>query len=140
MDVKNRSEIEKKNLLMHWFHYYGKMVYTLGEMERYGELLESNLCDVENTAVVSYLNNEGPTVLLLSIRSKKEAELFESVEACLKPFSDKQLEKFGEVKEQFYTEVYKTFMNPEPNVPMSPEEMVTQVVNIKSAKEKTFKK
>lgn len=75
------AEIKLKNLLVHWFHYYGKQIYTLDEMEKFIAIIDEYGADkVMDVAVASYICGDGsPTVLLNAIRENKVKDIFDSL-------------------------------------------------------------
>ena len=70
-----------KGLLMHWWHYYGKHVYTFEELEKFEKVIdEYGVEKVLDFAVASYVYDDGsPTIMLLNIRQDTVKELFESL-------------------------------------------------------------
>ena len=47
----------EKGLLMHWWHYYGKVIYTLDELEKFEKIIDDYGVDkVLDAAVASYVH------------------------------------------------------------------------------------
>lgn len=45
----------EKGLIIHWWHYYGKSIYTLAELEEFEKVIDEYGVDkVLDVAVVSY--------------------------------------------------------------------------------------
>ena len=76
----NKMAIEKGDLI-HWWHYYGKAVYTLAELEEFEKIIDEYGVDkVLDLAVASYICGDGsPTIILMSIRRGIVKELFETL-------------------------------------------------------------
>lgn len=85
----------EKGLLIHWWHDYGKCIYTLAELEEFEKVIDEYGVDrVLDVAVASYVCGDGsPTIMLTSIRKDAVKELFESL-----PDTSKM---DGKVKEQY---------------------------------------
>lgn len=46
----------EKGLLIHWWHYYGKVIYTLAELEEFEKVIDEYGADkVLDVAVASYV-------------------------------------------------------------------------------------
>lgn len=71
----------EKGLLIHWWHYYGKVIYTLAELEEFEKVIDEYGADkVLDVAVASYVCGDGsPTIMLASIRKGTVKKLFESL-------------------------------------------------------------
>ncbi len=71
----------EKGLLIHWWHYYGKSIYTLAELEEFEKVIDEYGVDrVLDVAVTSYVCGDcSPTIMLESIRKGAVKELFESL-------------------------------------------------------------
>lgn len=70
-----------KSLLLHWWHYYGRCMYTLAELEKFEEIIDQyGPNKVFEVVVASYICDDGsPTVLLLSLRNHRVEDLFNSL-------------------------------------------------------------
>lgn len=68
-----------KRLLIHWWHYYGKVIYTFAELEKFEKVIDEYGADkVLDVAVASYVCGDGsPTIMLKSIRKGTVKKLFE---------------------------------------------------------------
>ena len=71
----------EKGLLMHWWHYYGKDIYTLEEMETFSEIIDTYGVDkVIDAGVASFIAGDGsPQVILSCIRTNSIEEMFETL-------------------------------------------------------------
>jgi len=70
-----------KDLLVHWWHYYGKMMYTLAELETFTKIIDEQTAErVFDIVIASHIEGDGsPTVILLSIRKNLVDKLFDSL-------------------------------------------------------------
>lgn len=92
----------EKGLLIHWWHYYGKSIYTLAELEEFEKVIDEYGVDkVLDVAVVSYVCGDGsPTIMLASIRKGAVRELFESLPDISK-MKKEEKEQYDAVREEF---------------------------------------
>lgn len=59
LELKNWNEYtiyEQKELLNHWWFYYGKMLYTAEELKRFNEMVDQNPYQILSIAIISYIN------------------------------------------------------------------------------------
>lgn len=99
----------EKGLLIHWWHYYGKGIYTLAELEKFEEVIDEYGADrVLDVAVASYVCGDGsPTIMLASIRKDAVKELFESLPDVSK-MEGKEKEQYEAVKNEFVQIISQT--------------------------------
>ena len=99
----------EKGLLIHWWHYYGKCIYTLAELEEFEKVIDEYGADkVLDVAVASYICGDGsPTVMLASIRKGAVKELFESLPDISK-MEGKEKEQYDAVREEFVQIISQT--------------------------------
>ena len=72
MEIKSIDEYTKEEkiaLLNHWFRYYGKEIYILEELEKFQKVVQKDCDIIMQVAILSYLVQEGPSVLLKDIRN-----------------------------------------------------------------------
>lgn len=71
----------EKGLLIHWWHYYGKLIYSFAELEEFEKIIDNyGVEKVLDVAIASYVCGDGsPTIMLTSIRKGAVKELFESL-------------------------------------------------------------
>ena len=101
-----------KELLIHWWHYYGKLIYTLEELNNFIAIIdEKGANKVFDVATASYLCGDGsPTVLLLSIREDKVDELFGTLEGCTgENAPENECAIFQKAREELFTIVSSSF-------------------------------
>lgn len=91
-----------KGLLIHWWHYYGKAIYTFDELERFERLIDKKGVDkILDVAVASFIVGDGsPTALLMAIRDNKAEELLNSLPDIDK-FSEEDKKGYLHIKEEF---------------------------------------
>ena len=100
----------EKGLLIHWWHYYGKCIYTLAELEEFEKIIDEYGTDkVLDIAVASYITCDGsPTVILESIRTDTVEELINT----LPDFESMEEEKktaYNAIKEEFVEIISGTY-------------------------------
>ena len=91
----------EKGLLIHWWHYYGKGIYTLAELEEFEKVIDEYGADrVFDVAVASYVCGDGsPTIMLASIRKGAVKELFDSLPDVSK-MEGKEKEQYEAVRKE----------------------------------------
>ena len=129
MEIKKWNEYtneEKSCLLLHWWHYYGKLLYSFAELEQFESLFRENPDRIFHIAVMSYYYGFGSQILLLSMRSGKLDELFLTIPDYEN--TDEEFKKFIDgIESSFVEEIVTTYNNPEPNVPMDGSIIVMQL-------------
>lgn len=98
-----------KGLLIHWWHYYGKGIYTLAELEKFEEVIDEYGPEkVLDVAIASYICGDGsPTIMLASIRKDAVKELFESLPDVSK-MEEKEKEQYEAVRTEFVQIISQT--------------------------------
>ena len=101
----------EKGLLLHWWHYYGKCIYTLAEIEEFEKIIDDyGVEKVLDAAISSYVCGDGsPTIVLMSIRNNKVKELFDALPDINK-MEEKEKENYLNIKEKFI-ETLKDFFD-----------------------------
>ena len=100
-----------KGLLLHWWHYYGKCIYTLEELNEFENIIDEYGVDkVLDAAIASYVFGDGsPTIILMSIRKGIVKELFESLASLdMSKMTDAQKEKHLRLREEFIQAISPT--------------------------------
>lgn len=99
----------EKGLLIHWWHYYGKAIYTFAELQEFEKIIDDYGVDkVLNAAVASYICGDGsPTVILMSIRKGIIKELFESL-PDVSEMGDEQQKQYQKIRENFVQIISQT--------------------------------
>ena len=123
LEIKKFSEYtndEQMEILFHWWHYYGKLPLSFPEMEKFKELLDTDIEFVKNAALIAWARESASQDLVRAMRGdlsgfrKQIKEL-----ASSKEFKD--IEEF--LESTFIEEVVRTYNNPEPSIPMSDEQL-----------------
>lgn len=98
-----------KGLLLHWWHYYGKAIYTFDELMTFDKIIDEYGADkVLDVAVASFIMDDGsPTRMLMSIRANKVKELFESLPDFSKQDEEVQ-EQYNAARNEFVEIISKT--------------------------------
>lgn len=99
----------EKGLLLHWWHYYGKCIYTLAEIEEFEKIIDDyGVEKVLDAAISSYVCGDGsPTIVLMSIRNNKVKELFDALPDINK-MEEKEKENYLNIKEKFIETISQT--------------------------------
>lgn len=99
----------EKGLLIHWWHYYGKCIYTFAELEEFEKIIDDyGVEKVLDAAVASYVCGDGsPTIILMSIRKGAVKELFEALPDVSK-MGEKEKEQYQMVREEFVQAISQT--------------------------------
>lgn len=130
MEIKNwneYSESEKQALLKHLFTYYGKMIFSLEELEMYSYLTSRIPDSLFKIFVSSYFVGEnGQTVILEVLRNEQEKQ----VAALKKKIDNYNDEELKEYENEFLAEIVKTYNTPEAPVPLSEEEIKRQIAKM----------
>lgn len=115
------SSQTKLDLLRHWFTYYGGLIITFDEIEKFDKLAQTYPDEIFDSIVTSYLATENHTIqsnlLIMSMRRGLVAELFKSI-IRYKSLSDEEKEKFDPVRCMLVDELVTTYLDPQPPVPM----------------------
>ena len=129
MEVKewnNYTKEEKRALLNHWWYYYGKEIYTFDELEAFNKMIDQRDDEILELAVLSYTRNLSNQVLLYAMRLGQTKELFSSL-----PDTDTDNEQFNiaykAICADFLGLIVKSYNEPEPDVPMSEEDIINQL-------------
>ena len=101
-----------KELLIHWWHYYGKVWYTLAELNEFEKIIDEHGVEkVLEIAMASYMFDDGsPTILLLSIRNNMVDKLIESLPK-FNEFEGEDKEVYIKLKENFINTISETYNN-----------------------------
>ena len=100
----------EKGLLLHWWHYYGKCIYTFKELLKFEEIIDKYGPDkVFEAALASYIVSDGsPTLMLSSIRNNRVEIIFETLPDPETFTGDKKL-AYIEAKENFIKQISATY-------------------------------
>lgn len=100
----------EKGLLIHWWHYYGKCIYTLAELEQFKEIIDKYGTDkVLDAAIASVICEDGsPTTMLASIRNNSVEEMFNSLPNIDEMEEDAKI-AYSTIKEEFVKSISETY-------------------------------
>jgi hypothetical protein len=107
---------EQKKLLLHWWHYFGKVLYSLDELNQFNSMIDKNSNEVMMMAVLAYIYKQTSQPIIASMREGKIEEF-----RAILPILDeepKEIKEYFEKQElNLLTQIVKTYNNPEPDVP-----------------------
>lgn len=132
LELKNWNEYtiyEQKELLNHWWFYYGKMLYTAEELKRFNEMVDQNPYQILSIAIISYINGYSSQPLLQAIRDNNIEDLI----ATLPSLNNKDqdfINSYKETESHFISILVKSYNNPEPDVPMKLKDVIKQGLEI----------
>lgn len=129
MEVKNWNEYtndQKKTLVKHWWHYYGKMVITFAELQRFHELVEKDVDTIFRFAVDSFIIGQSSQQLIVAMRFNEENQLLEKV-TIIDELNDKEKEEYELATKAFVEMLIDSYNNPEPDVSMDNETLKQQI-------------
>ena len=106
------NNIDMEELLLHWWHYYGRLWYTFEEIEKFREIIKEKGAEkVLEVAVASVICQDGKnTALLMSIRENKLDELFAAL-PNIDEMSPESKEMYQKVKSKFLDEIKYTYLH-----------------------------
>lgn len=92
----------EKDLLMHWWRYYGKGIYTTKELKKFEKVIDQYGTDnVLDAAIASWICFDGsPIIMLGSIRAGLVKEMFASLPKIDK-MSEEQKTAYDVAKNEF---------------------------------------
>lgn len=99
----------EKGLLIHWWHYYGKLIYSFAELEEFEKIIDNyGVEKVLDVAIASYVCGDGsPTIMLTSIRKGAVKELFESLPDVSK-MDDEARKQYQIIRDEFVQIISQT--------------------------------
>ena len=116
------SQNEKEELLMHWFHYYGKILVTVEEIEKFYELVKSDSNLIKDAAMVAYVLGESSQGIINAMRTNNLDNYFEDIKSYVTSARYRTIAE--EAEDMFFEQVVDTYNNPEPSVKMSEEQFM----------------
>ena len=122
------SEEEKEVLLMHWWHYYGKMLITLAEMEKFHDLVKEDSELIKDVAMVSYILGYSSQGIIKAMRTNDLDNYFEGIRKFVE--SSEYMAIKDEAEDMFFEQLIETYNKPEPSVPMSEEQFLEELGKI----------
>ena len=144
MEVKEYSQYtqeEKEEILMHWFHYYGKECYLVEELEQFQMLVKEHNNEVFILAVLSYIHGDATHSILEALRQNKLDQLFQMISDHTGSMNSNKgyAAMFHHAMHQFIEEVVESYNHPKADVPFREEELKKQVQKIQTLQEENKK-
>lgn len=127
--LKEYTDDELKELLFFWFKYYMKKVFNFDELEKFNMMIDENPRAMFNMAIMLYNKRLGPTTVLEGIRGDMK-----TIEDILKEQKTIPKEVMNKATTNFIKEVVTSYNNPEPDVPLSESDMLSQILEMIGAK------
>ncbi|MDO4283310.1 MAG: hypothetical protein Q4D02_06685 [Clostridia bacterium] len=108
------NNIKLEDLLIHWWHYYGSMIYTLQELEDFRKLIaEKGEEKILEVAVASFICDDGKnTMLLICMRENRVDELLATLPK-IEEMSKEAREQYYKIKEEFLRQITHTYFHGE---------------------------
>lgn len=133
-DWKEYTDEEKKELLNHWWHYYGKIIYTFDEWELFNELVDKNSNKMMELAVAGFIYGVTSQPLITAMRKNQVDELLATL-PNLNEIEDKEfIENYERAKNLLILQLVGSYNQPEPDIPMNDEDVIGQVKKIIKSK------
>ena len=127
---KEYTDEEKKELLNHWWHYYGKVVYTFDEWEKFNELVDKNSNKMMELAVAGFIYGITSQPLIAAMRKNQVDELLATLPNLNEIEDEEFIENYKEAKNLLISQLVGSYNQPEPDIPMNNEEVIEQVKEI----------
>lgn len=128
-EFRQYTQQEQKQLLIHWFHYYGKLICTLDEFKKFTAMIDEDSNQVMMMAVIGFMNGLTSQPILEAMRAGKLEELKSAL-----PVFEEQNEKFKKAyldeEKLLLGQMVATYNKPEPSIPMKPEDIANQIANV----------
>ncbi|MBE6159119.1 MAG: hypothetical protein E7159_04780 [Firmicutes bacterium] len=124
---RNYTKEEKKEILFHWWHYYGKLPYTIEELNYFNDLLDKDVDKMFICALCSDIEGYSSQMLIRYMRQDKVQEYLNTMPRFESVAEQSILERLSDV---YLQELVGTLNNPEPDVPLTEEEMINGIKEI----------
>lgn len=119
------SAKEKEALLMHWWYYYGKMLFTSEEYEMFNNYVLKDGEAIKDAAIFAFIAGESNQAMLGAMRMGKMDEFLDGIKK-LRAEKISQSD-FEQAEDLFLEEIVGTYNNPEEAVPMEEAEIKSQL-------------
>lgn len=129
MEIKKWNEYtkdEKFSLLNHWFHYYGKLVYTLKELENFQDLVNKDSNKMFTAAVTCYIAGGNSSLLLTGLRQDGE-KFIDVAENRGRDLRAANEDEYDATVSSFIEEIVHTYNHRAPDIPLSEGELLRQL-------------
>lgn len=130
MELKKYNEYtdkEKKELLFHWWRYYGRTVCSLGVMKKFIDMVSDDIDKVFEIGLVSFVKGDNGKGLISALRDDSVEEYYEEVKELLE--DDSVNTKRTDIEDIFLEMLVSSYENKEDYV-MSHNEYVAGVMSI----------
>lgn len=130
IEIKNWNDYsfeEKNKLLQHWWHYYGKMMYTLQEWEEFNKLVEKDADRMFIFAIGSYIMGTSSQPLICAMRQRNVDEVIASLPEK-KELEDNEM--YFKIENSLISQLVKSYNDPQPVVPMKNEDIKEQMEDL----------
>ena len=98
---------EKECLMLHWWHYYGKTMYSLRDLENYREALSNYIDKIIEAAVIFYMRGIGPEIVARFIFVNKIEVLLNRLPK-IEEFTRDEMQIYLQAKQAFINEIIRT--------------------------------
>ena len=127
---KEYTDEEKKELLNHWWHYYGKVLYTFDEWEQFNELIDKNSNKIMELAVAGFICNITTQPLIAAMRKNQVDELLSTLPNLNEIKDEKFKEEYEKIKNIVIRHLVGSYNQPQPNIPIDDEDLIEQAKKI----------
>ncbi len=128
MELKAFNEYTKeeiKDLLSHWFNYYGKKAYTLDELDKFMKMVDAEPTHCFEVAAMLFKKGLGSTLVLEAIRGDKS-----QLENMINEYNTFSHVTKMFLHRDFVEEVVKTYNDPEPAIPKKDKELRQEIKDL----------
>ena len=110
LDEDGKEKSIDKNMIFHWWHYYGKSIYTLEELEELEKIIDTHGTEkVLELMVACYICGDGSSTILLSaIRENRVNELFDALPDVSK-MNAKEKEQYLKTRDELLQIISKSY-------------------------------
>jgi len=116
-EFKDYSAKDKKKILLHWWHYFGKIIYTKEELITFKKMIDDNSDEVMMLAVTGYICKLTSQPIIKAMRVNKLDELKATL-PILKEENEEFKASYRQKENDLLKQLINTYNNPEPSVPM----------------------
>lgn len=125
---RDYSKGEQRNLLMHWWYYYSKQSYNLGEFNRFRSAVEKDAQMVMNIVFLAMLNEKGNDDILSMMRTGRFEEYWDQIVEFSGTDSFKDMYAMGE--HFLIEEIVNSYNNPKARDGISKEQILSSISRI----------
>lgn len=129
MEKKKWSEYtqeEKETLLHHWLYYHGFAIVSIRDIVKFDIVTREHTDKIYEVAINGYINNMNAKVLIMALRNNNVERLFDNT-IKKEELNQTQKEIYNSYENEFLEMLVDSYNNPKAPVPMSEEEIISQV-------------